>query len=428
MLIIKKYVDDIKILLFGSLLAQVINLLMLPIITRIYTPTAYGQYSYIMQIVSLIIIFSTLRYETIIVMTRSNEAARILVNSIPILAIISNIFMCIVLTLLINYEVTSENLFNKDGGKIGNYFIMFVIAISFVSANAIYGYIQRNENYENAALSDIAQKAIFGICAIIFGLNYDRTYFYLLLSILISYLFKIIILNRAINFKFSDLINKKIKNIIYEYSLLFKPALSTATSHSFLIVTSVAPMYYINRKYGTDILGQYNLMAATAFLPSMLVSASIAAVYFQRANKIWLNGESILKLWASTVIPLAIISVVPFLFLNFYGIEIYGLIFGNEWTKSGEIAQLFAIPAYLSVVSACVDRTCLVVQKVRYGPAWHFFRMVSTVFFCIITGVYDLKFEQFVIGLSLVFSIQYIIDIYAQFKFAKINTKKNEIE
>ncbi len=79
------YLTQIITLISGTLFAQIISLISIPILTRIYTPDEFGLYSIFFAVTSVIGMVSSLSYEQAIVLPKSQRSAdAILLLSITI--------------------------------------------------------------------------------------------------------------------------------------------------------------------------------------------------------------------------------------------------------------------------------------------------------------------------------------------------------
>ncbi len=96
-------------LISGNIIAQILGIITIPVITRLYSPGDYGVFQLIISISSIITIFSCLSYQLAIMLPKEDE------DSINIVA------LCIMLTILIS--VISGILltfFSDDIGKLLN--------------------------------------------------------------------------------------------------------------------------------------------------------------------------------------------------------------------------------------------------------------------------------------------------------------------
>ncbi len=423
---IKKYYEDIAVMMKGNILAQVITVISLPIITRIFSPLEYGKFAYTLQLIGLLSIILAVRLETVLAMLTEEEKSKKVASIIPIVTILSSFIVYMIIQILSLNNIKAENLKILERLEKDNLIIVLIISMIIVTSNGVQNYLQKKQDYKKSIKSEIMQKGSFAFGAICLGYLVEPKEKILIYALLISYFIKLIMLYKSSSIKYFDIMELKLKENIEILKSIIKPALSTAISHGLLIITTFAPIYFIEKKYGAESLGQFTLAWGTVFLPSIFISNSIGQVYFERANYIHQKKDNISRLFEETIIKLMLTGIIPMAIVVIYGELIYTIIFGENWTESGKIASILSIAAYLCAISSAVDRTCLVVGKVIYGPIWHLLRAVMSIIICMTGHQADLEFYQFLIYFSSSITLLYLVDVLMQKKYSKIIKLKRE--
>lgn len=80
------------VLFSGTMLAQLIPLFTLPIITRLFGPEEIGIYSLYLTVVSIGVIFTTMRFEMAIPLVSHKKIKQVLINIIYINFIAASLF------------------------------------------------------------------------------------------------------------------------------------------------------------------------------------------------------------------------------------------------------------------------------------------------------------------------------------------------
>ena len=75
MLSSKGFIKNIILLVSGTLLAQSVSIISSPILTRIYSPEAFGELGVFTSITSIFSVFMCLRYELALVIPKEKEYA-----------------------------------------------------------------------------------------------------------------------------------------------------------------------------------------------------------------------------------------------------------------------------------------------------------------------------------------------------------------
>ena len=92
---------DVLTLVSGTAISQIILLLALPILARVYVPSDFGQLAMILALLLVISPFGTLRYETAILLDGKPHCSFSLVILSVILSIISTIVLFFILPTLL---------------------------------------------------------------------------------------------------------------------------------------------------------------------------------------------------------------------------------------------------------------------------------------------------------------------------------------
>jgi O-antigen/teichoic acid export membrane protein len=89
----------------GTILAQIISLVSIPIISRIYDPAEYGHLTLILSVTAILIPVATFRIETLIVVSDTDEeAAKLLLISAKLTLVVSTILFAVVFTKYFIFE------------------------------------------------------------------------------------------------------------------------------------------------------------------------------------------------------------------------------------------------------------------------------------------------------------------------------------
>ncbi len=137
-----RYLVQIITLISGTLLAQVISFISIPILTRLYNPDEFGLYSIFFAITSVVGIVSSLNYEQAVMLPKSNRDAK----AILVLSILSSIiifFLSIFIIIIFNSQIESYFLDQK--------YIVYLIPISIL----VIGLNQIFDLYGNQEKSSI---------------------------------------------------------------------------------------------------------------------------------------------------------------------------------------------------------------------------------------------------------------------------------
>ena len=374
----------------GTILAQILGILILPIMTRIYSAEEYGLYSLIVQLSILFGILLNLRQEQNIQLENDFELIRAHIfyknrffNYL--------IFICsAILVLSIYFSYATPLIISIMSG-------IFLILIGYFSSLHIF-----ERNYKSVGFAELLNKLVFSIFAII------SIKFFSLFNLGMAYLLGLFIKSRFL-FSRAEIKWKTPKE--HSYVLSKHAGYSASISHILLAATSLIPMFTINQFFSTEDLGYYSLAVSVIFLPGSIISISIGSIFFERLIK---EKDKFYRLFGNIFAIALILSTIIFVPFIFFGEIIFGVFLGSEWSQAGHYASILAFPALIGFITGCFDRTCFIVENNFHAPIWHFFRALFT----LIASYYCLKnnltIEVFIYVLSVGQIILYLADLTLQ--------------
>ena len=142
----------------GTVLAQMINIVAQPILTRIFPAETLGIYTYIISLATMIIPVASLKLDMLIVSESDDKEAQYITDA----CIIINIFISLIYALVIavGYQITDNNIFNKYG------IIIYIVPI-LVFTNGLrflfISYLNRYKEYKTISIIAIIREAIRAI-------------------------------------------------------------------------------------------------------------------------------------------------------------------------------------------------------------------------------------------------------------------------
>ena len=145
------FVKNVATLVAGTSVAQLIPILISPILTRIYSPEDFGLYATIVAISSVCAISSCLRYEYAIVQEKNKESA---ISLVKLSFYICFIFSFLIFISILFFQDSITNFFNLDNLKNIIFFVP-IIVLSLGLFKTLNFWNTRTENYENISLSTI---------------------------------------------------------------------------------------------------------------------------------------------------------------------------------------------------------------------------------------------------------------------------------
>lgn len=399
-----KYHFDILKVFSGNLISQIISLLTIPVITRSYSPSFYGEYVVQLQVAMACSIFISFRFEHLLMLSDSYYNAIKKLKLIMVLAF----FLSITFFLLFSFFYP----YFSDSTTIGaNKKVLAVIFLIGFFTSFSYGMeqvLQKRERFFRSSLGEIFFRLLFFVFAVLFSI-FDFDIYGLIYSYFLSLVIKVLYYYFTLDFRFfKDLFSfdfiglKKIRS----------RALALVYSHALLSFSQLIPLYYISKNYGNDILGQYSLAFSTLNMVVLLGAQSMGKVYFQRMSALK-DFTSRRKLWNDTFLISFTVALPAYLIIYFSSHWAYSFIFGADWSDSGIMAKILLFSSFFAFVSRPMESTTLCLNIWWYSPIWHTFRVLSIfVFFSALDS--KSEFTDMLLNFVMMLVVIYIIDLVLQ--------------
>lgn len=369
--------------MLGTGVAQLLPLLMMPVLTRLYSEEEFGVYSTFLAYSAVLIVAVSARYQVAILLPKQDDDA-LKVFKLSNVITLSNSLLLVVISLVI--YLGFENPLNKNG-------LIFLIPIYVFFFGLWQSYFNlsiRFKKFNVTAISKIVQSlGYIGISCIIgliftpLGLVLGKT-----VGIISSLIF--IIAKLKTNTKNISLVQLKemaLKYIDYPKFNLFPALLDTLSLQALIILIGY---------YYTDIeLGHFGLANICISAPLALIGVAYRDVFYQRITSL-INDNKIVhakSFFLKSSAILGLLGVLIFIVLFFYGEGLFSFVFGLKWTTSGTFASILAFSLVFRLIVSPLSSILYATGKVKIVSLWqsiYFVTTFSTLFIAILIYKLDI--------------------------------------
>ncbi len=323
-------------------MGQLIAVLTTPLITRLYSPYDFGSLGLFSSIITITIVFVTLKYEYAIPVADSNDKAANLFLLCIILTLVISIICAVVFSLYGEYIF---RLFNVQ--EISPYAGLLIIGIFGSGLYQILNFWQiRKQDYITISKVKINQNIFGSFSKIIFGLLSFSTYG-LLVGFLISNISGTGIYLRSLwkkdRFDFFSVSLIRVKGVMVEFK---KFPLYTAPATLFLAISEQLPIFMLSSIYNLSVSGNYTLAYTVLSLPYALIAASMTQVFYGEAAKYaYSNPVHLKSQYIDITKKLISISLIMIIIPSSIAPLLFPIIFGNAWIQAGYYCLPLALVA-----------------------------------------------------------------------------------
>jgi O-antigen/teichoic acid export membrane protein len=166
------------------------------------------------------------------------------------------------------------------------------------------------------------------------------------------------------------------------------------------------PVLLLNKFFGQDVTGYFDLSRMFMALPLALISVSISQVLFQDISKRIQEKKSIIDNLTRIAKFLSLVACIIVFIGVFFSVPLFTLIFGEKWEVSGMMTKIL-IPAYgLRFVITPLTITFNALEKIFWSSLWQFFYFLVI---CLLFFTEDLSVNEFLYVYLIIDCVAYVL-------------------
>jgi len=344
----RTFVRNVAILGGGTALAQTFNILLAPVLTRLYLPDSFGQYALFVSFLNVAMVGVSLRYELGIVAARTEQKAAQLAFAAFLFSLPMSLIGAGVLFMFIRFSLLGFSTLPSYTP------LLMVAALVFVGAFSVLRYwFVRQEQFGCISQALVVQNGVRSISQAAMG---------------------------AVGGQLGGLLGGELIGRSAGMTRMFRAARPRIKAHVFPIDRGAFshvlrenwrfPIYSLPSSlvdsaaanicvplvvwyYGSNAGGYFALVQRVLAIPLVVISASVADAFQARlALYVRDTPDRSVQLFHRTAVGLFCVGVIPAVVLMLYGEPLFQIFFGGKWVTAGRLAALVA-PWFLgqSIVS-----------------------------------------------------------------------------
>ena len=352
------FIANVLTLMTGTVSAQAISILAIPVIARLYGLEDFGAFALFVSVVDVISVVACWRYEEAIVLPKEDEqAANILVLSL-LIAIVMSVITLVIMTVGINTVIQVTQL---------SFWLWFIpIAVFCRGVNLIFSYWSiRKKQFRLLAVSRTAESVTRIAVQMAAGLTIGSSAGGLIGGQILGVVLSTAIIGFPLcgGDSFSLLRGASVAGIRavaltykkFPYYLSWTGLLNR--------VAQQEPLWFFEVFYTRAVVGSYSMGHRVLSLPTALVTQSIQRVYLQKSAEMSADGKPVRASFVKSTLGLVAVGAVPFLALLLFGRPLFALAFGPKWYMAGLYAQLMSPWLFTAFITAPARTLFTVYQK-----------------------------------------------------------------
>ncbi len=403
----------------GTVLAQMINIVVQPILTRVFPAETLGIYTYLISLATMIIPVASLKLDMLIVSEPNEKEAQYITDACIIINILISLIYAIVI--IVGYQVSDNNIFNKYG------IIIYVVPI-LVFTNGLrflfISYLNRYKEYKTISIIAIIREAIRAVIQVGAGFL-SLGVFSLSMGYAVSPLFglNIQMRNYLKELKERPRINlKKFKEIVLvkgkRQILFLVPAQFINSFSSSLVTISITALF------SAKILGYYSAGVRILDIPIVFITSNVSKVCYQRISENVVNKKPVLRTLMSVIIVLSVVSIMGFGTLYVIAPRLSEIVFGQGYRVAGEYIRCLCVMYAVRLVATSFAGVYTVFKKQNFELILNILLIVSAGVSYVVCSMFNFEVTTYLKFMNTGYTIVYLLMLLGYIVMCKNYDKK----
>ena len=333
----------------GSGLGRMVGILIIPLLTRLYTPEDFGVLSVFVALVTILAPLVTLRYVLALPLSRNDAVA---LNLLVLSAVLLLVLTALVTLLLAAWAEPLLTLVSMQV-LVPWWWLIPVAVLGTAAYEMLTMWATRQRAYKVMAHTQVTQS--LGGALVKLGLGVAGMQpLGLLLGQVVAQAGGVGQFLRYFAADFRAGWPRVSSRLMRQVAWRYRGFPGWRMPSQFLLMASIqAPVLFMATMYDAGITGQFGLAVMALTIPVTVIGQSAGnALYGEAAKLIKTDRPRVLAIAASVQKRLLLMALPPMLVLLFLGEPIFTLVFGEEWRMAGRFASVLSVAIMFQFTSA----------------------------------------------------------------------------
>jgi len=333
-----QFLRHVVTMVSGSVFSQIISILAVPIVARLFNPADFGITAIFVTVISILASMAPLRYFRAALIEKDDDRAHILMV-LSFRCLILSCMIVFVLTVLL--KITGVQLPFGEAFNSWIWFVpvgMFIVGMSQIILHAL----MRLKKFKPLAVSDLVNAFLTASSRILFGL-FGSSVLGLLAGYLIGAIGKLVILKVS-----AIRVTKNIKRRV-EWSELKALAIEYKDFPLYNVPIALLsgmsrnlPIFLMGLMFEPVVIGFYAIADRLINRPLSVIGNPVREVFMVKAANTANDGKSIKTIFTKITLGLFVLGVIPFGVLMFFAEQFMDLLLGARWQGAGSYLEILA--------------------------------------------------------------------------------------
>ncbi|MCX8084450.1 MAG: oligosaccharide flippase family protein [Calditerrivibrio sp.] len=391
----------------GTILSQFILLVVSPVLTRVYKPEDFGEYAFYLAVVTVLSVVVTGRYDLAVMIAENDEQSEAVALLSIFLSLLSGVFILVLGVVFVFAGFLKDFISLIVLGSIHLFFIGFY--------NTLYHRLNRAGHFKMISVVAVAQSMVIVVYQMLAGFLKPNSFNLILGSLLGVVVADIIILLKDSNVVGILRYKKELKTVALRYINFPKYDMWAGLFNTGF---QQVPVMLVSSFFGAINAGFFSLTQRMLQMPVSLIAGSVLGAFRQKAIDEFKEKGECRDIFIKVLRFMAVVALLPTLIILFFGEEIFGFVFGNDWRISGFFAQILVISFFVRFITSPLTYMFYIAEKQHWNLLGQIaFILVTLGSFYIGDQKNSVKLALYLYTISL--SVIYLIYLYLSYLFSK---------
>lgn len=402
------FARNVAMLFSGNTLAILLPFLLAPLIARLYTPEDFAGFELFVKILMLVSLLGSLRFEQAIIIPKEDSESKQLVKLCFRILFAVTIFSTLVVLFGNNWI---GQVLNNDDLPFLLYFLPAAVLI-LGAYNILIQIMVRFRKYRVLATNKIFAAGSNNILKYLLGLIQNSSVG-LVIGHLVGTLVPGILMLRTKASK-NFLFHKEAADISQRTLIRkYKDFPLVNSTHVLVDELSKALLFFGIAYFFQDVvLGLFAFTFRYLRVPIQVMGTSLAQVLNERMARMRSDNKSLTPLVVRTLGYLALIGIIPFGILFFYGEPIFTFVFSESWSVAGYYAEIITPWLYLNFLVSPMSMLPIIVNRQKTFLLINTLLQVSSLSVLFIRSSAGVPPEQVFFEIAMVFAAFHLFKVY----------------
>ncbi|WP_299361324.1 lipopolysaccharide biosynthesis protein [Winogradskyella sp.] len=410
----KSFFKNVGIIGSSTVLVQLISIITVPILTRIYSPADLGFYTTAISISYIFIGVASLRYEQAIMLPEKFE------DSINLAKI--SLFFALVLSALIffiSYFITDSTFVYKIFEDRTYLLFAIPVLIIVIKSNEVFHLLlNKLAKFKSNSVINIGGSIFNRVNSILFGyIGYNNPFTLIVVHLLGEFLMAVTKMTRVKLIKEFFKINLlEIKRLLLENKKF--PLYDVWSTFFNTLSTQLIPV--ILAFFTTaSVVGYYSQGLKLIQLPLIFIGGAVSQVFYQKAVEYFNQEKDLNTLFRQTFLVLFVAGLFPALLVLIAGDILMPIVLGSEWLEAGVIAQILMPWVFVRFLGSTLSTLFLVHGKQKLLLRFSTIAMLSRLsLLYVMFQTFQLNYRIVLLSFSILGLLLYVYMIFLLFKIS----------